>query len=220
MHVNDKQFEKEYFEDSHFSKMGGYDLLTRLNAWRPKKYKKIILENITSQHKKLLDIGCAYGHFLEILKDDFDVCGSDISEHAIEIAKKKVDCPYACADLELDGIPFNDKFDIITAISVIEHLKDPRAGLEQIYDHLNPGGLFCFEIPTRGNALSKLFYKLFFSWDETHIFIQPVDVIERLVHSVGFKRIATYASTFPIFTKMRKFVRSLSFVFGVFQKPD
>ncbi len=216
--MSEKKFEEDYFESSHFAKMGGYDLLTRLNSWRPKKYRKLILKHSSSNHKTLLDIGCAYGYFLKILKDDFIIHGTDISNHAIKVARNKVKCEYERADIEVDGIPFKKKFDIITAISVIEHLSDPKRGLENIHDHLNEGGLFCFEIPTVSNKLSAIFYKLFLSYDDTHLFIKPVDKVEDLVKSVGFKKIATYSSMFPIFTKMKKFVDNFSFIFSIFKK--
>ena len=211
-------FEKDYFEKSHFSKMGGYELLTKLNSWRPKKYRKLILKSSTPNHKTLLDIGCAYGHFLEILQNDFIVHGTDISRHAIKIAKRRVNCSYDIGNIEKEGIPFKQKFDIITALSVIEHLKDPRKGLENIYEHLNEGGLFCFEVPTISNKKSAFFYKLFFSYDKTHVFIKSVDEIERLVKLVGFKKVAIYSSLFPIFTKKKNFVEMFSFIFGIFKK--
>lgn len=217
LHVNEKKFEKDYFEESHFSKMGGYDLLTKLNQWRPKKYRKIILEN-TTFHRNLLDIGCAYGHFLELVKNDFEIYGMDISNHAIQVAEKRVSCDYLQGNLELDGIPFSKKFDIITAISVIEHLENPQKGLQEIYDHLAKGGIFCAEIPTISNKMSSIFYKIFFSHDDTHIFIVSVDEIDKLLTSVGFKKIAIYSSTFPIFTKMKKFVDNFSFAFFVYKK--
>ncbi len=198
--------------------MGGYDLLTKLNAWRPKRYRKIILNYATPSHKTLLDVGCAYGHFLELMKNDFEVYGSDISNYALQIASRKVNCPFKQGNLEENGIPFEPQFDIITAISVIEHLHDPRKGLQRVYDKLNRGGLFCCEIPTKSNKMSAFFYKLFFSYDKTHIFIKSASEIEDLIKSVGFKKIAIYSSTFPIFTKMKKFVDNFSFIFGVFKK--
>jgi 2-polyprenyl-3-methyl-5-hydroxy-6-metoxy-1,4-benzoquinol methylase len=209
-------FEKDYFEESHF--IGGYDLLTKINQWRFKKYRKIIKNTINHKHNTLLDIGCGYGHFIQILKHDFDVYGMDISNHAINIASSRTKCECISGNLN-NEIPFDKKFDIITAISIIEHLDQPRKGIKLIYDSLNPGGIFCCEVPTVNNKMSSIIYKLFFSWDETHVFITSVEGIESLIKSVGFKRISTYSSTFPIFTKMRKFVRNFSFIFGVFQKP-
>lgn len=215
---NSSKFEREYFEgeDSHFSKSLGYDVLVKLNLWRSKKYKNKIKTHSTF-HKTLLDIGCGYGHFLDILKEDFVIHGMDISNYAIKVASKRVDCEYKQGNLE-DLIPFNMNFDIITAISVVEHLKDPTIALKNIHAQLNDGGLFCLEIPTVSGKLSKFVYDLFFASDKTHIFIKSVDEIEALISSCGFKKLALYSSLLPVFTQLRNWVENFSFVFGVFEK--
>jgi len=215
---NNSKFEREYFEgeDSHFSKSLGYDVLVKLNLWRSKKYKNKIKTHSTF-HKTLLDIGCGYGHFLDILKYDFKIYGMDISNHAIKISKKRVNCEYKQGNLE-DKIPFDMNFDIITAISVVEHLKDPTMALKNIHAQLNDGGLFCLEIPTVSGKISKIVYDLFFASDKTHIFIKSVDEIEALISSCGFKKLAMYSSLLPIFTQRRNWVENFSFIFGVFQK--
>ena len=215
---NNSKFEREYFEgeDSHFSKSLGYDVLVRLNLWRSKKYRNKIKAHSTF-HKTLLDIGCGYGHFLDILKNDFTIYGMDISNHAIKVASKRVDCEYKQGNLE-DPIPFNMNFDIITAISVVEHLEDPIKALKNIHAQLRDGGLFCLEIPTVSGKISKIVYDLFFASDKTHIFIKSVDEIEALICSCGFKKLAMYSSLLPIFTQLRDWVENFSFIFGVFQK--
>jgi len=215
---NISKFEMDYFEgdDSHFSKSLGYNVLVRLNLWRSKKYRNKIKTHSTF-HKTLLDIGCGYGHFLDILKDDFNIHGMDISNYAIKVASKRVDCEHKQGNLE-NLIPFNMNFDIITAISVVEHLKNPKKALENIHAQLNDGGLFCLEIPTVSNKISKIVYDLFFASDKTHIFIKSVDEIEALICSCGFKKLAIYCSLFPIFTQLRNWVKNFSFVFGVFEK--
>lgn len=215
---NNSKFEREYFEgeDSHFSKSLGYDVLVRLNLWRSKKYKNKIKSHATF-HKTLLDIGCGYGHFLDILKDDFTIHGMDISNFAIKVASKKVKCEYRQGNLE-DPIPFKQNFDIITAISVIEHLEDPTRALKNIHAQLNEGGLFCLEIPTVSGKVSKIFYDMFFGSDKTHIFIKSVNEIEALICSSGFKKQALYSSLLPIFTQRRNWVENFSFIFGIFEK--
>ena len=212
------KFERDYFEgsESHFSKTLGYDVLVKLNLWRPKKYKNKI-KAFSTFHKTLLDIGCGYGHFLNILKDDFLIHGMDVSNHAIKVAGSRVDCDYMNGNIE-DRIPFNKKFDIITAISVIEHLESPEIAIRNIHSHLNEKGLFCLEIPTVSNKISSFVYKIFFSSDKTHIFIKSVDEIEELIINCGFKKLAMYCSFFPIFTQLRNWVENFSFVFGIFQK--
>jgi len=216
--MEDHKFEQDYFKEKHFAGIQGYDLLTKLNLWRPRKYKDLIVQHATPNHKTLLDIGCAFGHFLEILNDDFEIKGIDISEHAIRVARSRLNCELKKCNIEKEGIPFKEKFDIISMISVLEHLNEPKRVLEDVYDKLNDGGLFCFEVPTISNFVSKIFYKLFFSKDESHIYIKSVDHIEALVQSVGFKKVFTRSSMFPIFSKIKNVIDSFSFIFCIFQK--
>ena len=71
---DDSKFGREYFEGDQTHFKGGYELLIRLNRWRFKKFGKIIKFYAKDQGQKtLLDIGCGFGHFLDILKNDFEV---------------------------------------------------------------------------------------------------------------------------------------------------
>ena len=216
--MSSSKFEKTYFEgdESHFSKIWSYDLQARLNFWRALKYRKFI-KYYSTHHKTLLDIGCAYGHFLNKLKKYYDVYGMDVSNYAIKIACNRVHCQCKQGDLEIE-IPFNQKFDIVTAISVLEHLSNPEKAIKNIRSALNNEGLFCFEIPTISNKRSEFIYNLFFAKDETHVFIRSVDEINNLVQSCGFKKLAIFCSFFPIFTKQKNWVDNFSFIFGVYQK--
>jgi len=211
-------FTKEYFEgkDSHFSKMGGFELLIKLNQWRLKKFR-IIIKKYAENHKTLLDIGCGYGHFLDLLKNDFEVYGTDINLHATKITRYKVKCPVKEGNLE-KKIPFKKKFDIITALDVIEHLNKPKQAIENVYNHLKNNGLFFFQVPTVSNKMSRIINKLFFAHDKTHIYIVSVEEIEQLITSIGFKKLAIYSSLTPIFTKHYNWVRNLCYIFGVFKK--
>lgn len=219
----DTKFEEDYFlgEDTHFT--GGYELLARLNRWRLRKFGKIIKFYSTNQktkkrtHKTLLDVGCGFGHFLDVLKNDFDICGTDISNFGVKVTGYKVKCPVEQGNC-LEGLPFDGKFEIITAIDILEHLPDPTDALKHIYDRLSDDGYLYFEVPTINNKLSQMVYDMFFAKDKTHIFIKSVKEFEDLVKSVGFKKVATYSSLFPIFSKKDFMVNSFSAIFGVFKK--
>ncbi|MFX1258915.1 MAG: class I SAM-dependent methyltransferase [Promethearchaeota archaeon] len=211
-------FEKDYFEgeQSIFWKVAGYEFLIKLNRWRLKKFRKVII-NYATHHKTLLDIGCAYGHFLDLLKNDFIIHGTDISHHATKVAKFKLKIPVKQANIE-EEFPFDKNFDIITALDVIEHLNNPKKAIKNIYNHLNDGGLFFFQLPTVSSKISSLINKIIFNRDKTHTFIVSVEEVERVVKSAGFKKLTIYSSLFPIFTKKEKFVKDFCTVFGVFEK--
>ena len=90
--------------------------------------ERYLLKKIASHaqtRNNFLDIGCGSGEItFEVKKMGFNVIGIDFSENAIELSKSKGIESYT-QDLD-KGLPFeNDRFDIILAGDVMEHVFDP-----------------------------------------------------------------------------------------------
>lgn len=97
---------------------------------------------------RLLDVGCGYGYVLERLTDRFEAYGMDISPHAVEIAEiRATDGAVGVGDIER-GVPFDGPFDVVLAVNVLEHLRDPDAGIDAIVDALAPGATVIVHLPT------------------------------------------------------------------------
>lgn len=96
------------------------------------------------KNKWLLDIGCGAGkHSKKYLSKGAKVCGLDISKTMIEMAKKE--CPSIDFKVgSMDKIPFNKKFDIITASLCIDYIDNLGPVFKEISSHLKKGGLFYF----------------------------------------------------------------------------
>jgi 2-polyprenyl-3-methyl-5-hydroxy-6-metoxy-1,4-benzoquinol methylase len=111
------------------------------------KYKKT---------KKLLDVGCGIGYFLEVaIKRGWEVFGTEYTDEAIEICRKKGISMHK-------GVlnPENyeeESFDIITSFEVIEHINNPIPELKNFYKLLRKGGLVYLTTP---NFNSLLRYRL------------------------------------------------------------
>jgi SAM-dependent methyltransferase len=140
-HFNERYYQNNYRNyDTHSPKH-------KLNFYN----KEIdLFLNPLIEKPKIHDIGCAYGNFLINLDSRFIKFGSDISEFAIECAKKKVLNKNDSISFELikDSLPFSSiNFDVITAFDVLEHMPHLESSMELIYKQLNCNGLFIFVVP-------------------------------------------------------------------------
>lgn len=91
-------------------------------------------------NKNLFEIGCAYGFFLELMKDKFNVVsGIDISVDAINYARNELNLPVTSGDFL--SYEMGRKFDVFCMWDTIEHLKNPHLFLEKISNNINKDGL-------------------------------------------------------------------------------
>ena len=113
-----------------------------------------------------LDIGCGSGEITQEVKNmGFNTIGLDFSDKAIEIAKKK-NLNALVHDLD-KGLPFEDnKFDIILAGDVIEHIFDPIFVFKEVKRVLKPDGIFFASIPYDLNWKVRLKTLLGISYQE------------------------------------------------------
>jgi SAM-dependent methyltransferase len=88
---------------------------------------------------RLLEVGCAYGFFLQEAKRYFTVCGIELAEDAAARCRRRgLAVETGTADeIERTGEPF----DVIVLLDVIEHLPDPHATIVTLARALAPGGV-------------------------------------------------------------------------------
>jgi SAM-dependent methyltransferase len=104
---------------------------------------------------KLLEIGCAYGFFLQEARRFFDVAGLEIAESAVAHARGAgLNVVQGIADQQV-----LDRFGLLDAIvllDVIEHLPDPRGTLALCARQLNPGGVILLTTGDFGSGIARL----------------------------------------------------------------
>ena len=146
----------------------------------------------------VIDIGCGYGWLLDYFDEAKLICGSDISEHAIEIAqKRKPERKYKVADIQ-NGVAFDNKFDLVLAINVIEHLTKPQDGIKAICEALKPGGIALVHLPTINNKFNKWEYKYLYESDPTHIYRPKGKQIREMFEENNMKTLRdSYLPHFP-----------------------
>lgn len=96
-------------------------------------------------HKKLLEVGCHEGLFLqEAKKKGFEVRGIEPNKKAALRAQEN-GIDVFCGMLE--EFDTSEPFDYIVLFHVLEHFENPRGALEKINTLLVPGGLLVIEVP-------------------------------------------------------------------------
>lgn len=137
----------------------------------------------------VLDIGCFDGSFLEMLPAPLLKAGVEINPAASQRAAERGVKIVATDLYELGAVA--EKFDVVSAFDVIEHVHDPGSFLQTLSDAVLPGGYVLFatgnlEAPTWRAMGSRYLY----SWYLEHIsFVSPTWV-KRHAPEIGFEVVA------------------------------
>lgn len=120
----------------------------------PKALQTLITDNILKPCK-VIELGCGTGNYvLYFSRNGFDATGVDISENAIEIARKSalkagVMCRFVAADV-LGALPeIEDKYDFAYDWELLHHIfpEDREKYVRNVHRFLNPKGRYlsvCF----------------------------------------------------------------------------
>jgi 2-polyprenyl-3-methyl-5-hydroxy-6-metoxy-1,4-benzoquinol methylase len=155
--------------------------------------KKILQYNFRQRLKKmrslqpqgsLLELGCAYGFFLELAKEHYQCKGIDISEAILEADKSLT---LVRADF-LTLPEEREAYDFICLWDTIEHLSEPFKTLKKASSCLKPGGRV---VLTTGDAASFLAKLRGEKWRQihppTHLFYFTKATLEKALEAAGLK---------------------------------
>lgn len=132
------------------------------------------IKNNIKKHNSLLDIGSGYGYFLkEANKSFLYTLGLEPSLNLFNYSKKKLKVKALNQSFEsFYKKNSNKKFDTITLIHVIEHVKKPRDFLEKALSLLKIGGILYIETPNLDSLLFQTEQKKYtFLTPPEHIYI-------------------------------------------------
>jgi len=134
----------------------------------------------------LVEIGCAYGFFLELAKQYFEVKGYEICQDAVDYAKG-LSLDVESGDFLKANIPENS-VDVITMWDVIEHLLEPQRYVGKAKDLLKHDGLLCITTGDISSLNARLRGK---KWrmvhPPTHLHYFSRNNLKLLLENNGFK---------------------------------
>jgi 2-polyprenyl-3-methyl-5-hydroxy-6-metoxy-1,4-benzoquinol methylase len=133
--------------------------------YRSKHIKRIFLKRLEIalsylqdlKAKNVLDAGCGDGLFTGMVKKletTEKVVGIDYNFHVEELNKQYEGIKFLRADL-LQKLPFDDKFDAVTCLDVLEHFENVEPILKNILNVLNENGFLIVSGP-----VESFWYKL------------------------------------------------------------
>jgi 2-polyprenyl-6-hydroxyphenyl methylase/3-demethylubiquinone-9 3-methyltransferase len=181
--------------------------------------------------KTVLDIGCGAGILTNALsKEGHKVHGIDLSLSSLQVAQRHdstQNVTYKQANAY--SIPYpNEKFDVVCAMDVLEHVEEPSLLISEAARVLRPGGLFFFHTFNR-NFLSYLLVIKGVEWcvpnapKNMHVyplFIKPAELEEiclnrnlQIIQMQGFIPKIFSRSLWQMLVK-RKVPQSFSFRFS------
>ncbi len=135
-------YRKNYFFGEEYSDyLRDKPILQKNFRTRMKVLKRFLKPEL---HKRLLEIGSAYGFFLEVAKPDFEsVCGIDITEDGCNYASETLHLPVIQDDFLAHDFG-GQQFEVMTMWDTIEHLREPNLYLEKLSGLMPSGSLLTF----------------------------------------------------------------------------
>lgn len=140
--------------------------------------------------RKLLDVGCHMGVFLEIAQErGWEVWGVEPSHWATEQARRK-GLRVMASTLKKAGFA-DESFDVVTMWDVVEHLTNPANELQEVNRVLKKGALVCIHTMNIESLFARLMGSRWPWLMEMHLYYFTPWTLAKMLEKTGFQVIRT-----------------------------
>jgi SAM-dependent methyltransferase len=102
---------------------------------------------------RLIELGCAFGFFLEEASVAFETCGVEISDHARAVCTSKgLDVVH---DATPEFLASRGSLDAAVMLDVLEHMQDPGETLARLHAAMRPGAQLLVTTGDYGSLLAR-----------------------------------------------------------------
>jgi len=206
-------YHDDYFNGDEYADYVGDKRVIQRNM---QKWLRIVREYVPSG--SLVEVGCAYGFFLELAREYFDVMGIDVSKEATDYARSRFDVSALSGDFLSDNRLTPASVDVVTMWDFIEHASAPDKFVARAQEILRPGGYLFL---TTGDMDSWMAHRQGANWrlihPPTHLQYFSRATMSKLLGRYGFSVVKV---TYPGYWRSIKQILHGLFVFGKLQKPS
>ncbi|HEX8181582.1 MAG TPA: class I SAM-dependent methyltransferase [Pyrinomonadaceae bacterium] len=109
-----------------------------------------------ARHTRLLEIGSAYGFFLDVVRHDFHtLLGIDLTDEGVRYTRAELKLPAVQGDFLAHDFA-GERFDVVCMWDTIEHVRRPDLYVEKIAQLTEPGALVALTTGDIGSYVARL----------------------------------------------------------------
>ncbi|MDP5238383.1 class I SAM-dependent methyltransferase [Uliginosibacterium sp. 31-16] len=180
-----------FYPDDYGPYVGTRIVAPRQRSWCKRALIRLLEHNgervPTLPPGRMLEVGCASGRFLRKMADqDWSVQGIEFSASAAAAARAGGFEVHA-GSLEDAPTPA-ERFDLIVAWMVIEHLHDPLACLQKLREWSQPGAHLALSVPNAGALEFRVFKDRWYALQlPTHLYHFTPETMTALLEKAGWR---------------------------------
>ena len=153
-----------------------------------------------TQGKRLLDMGCGTGYFLNYMKENgYNVKGVEIDEGARNFGQQQFGVDIVAPDEMMTGST-DEVFDVITLWHVLEHIYELDAYVTRLKELLHDDGHLIIAVPNRSSVDASHYGPFWAAYDvPIHLWHFTPDTLTRLAEKHGLELIEINSLPFDPF---------------------
>ena len=178
-----RYYSPEYYRPSSINYLNVF--YQKINLTFLKLITKVVLKK-----GDVLDFGCGQGDFLLSLGNSYRKFAVEINSRTVNILKKK-DLSLTIVN-DINDFKKSQKFDLVTAFHVLEHLPGPTVTVKKVTKKIKKGGYLIIATPNSNSLGFKTTGKKWFHLDAPrHLLIFNSSELRKILINEGFTHVLT-----------------------------